>query len=167
MQRNPFGSEFFSNQIEASLDQYERKLNEVTKEMDEPLIDSVRDDVSDNENEVETSEVGETEETQYDGTETVPIEKPVKQEKEKDSNVLTIRTMVASLKAFLQYSRLLEGAIPSVEYLLASNTATDVEQSIQFLILARQFKVDGAEHGLRKMLPLVRFAPQSIKLPVL
>jgi condensin complex subunit 1 len=45
--------------------------------------------------------------------------------------------------------------MPILIQLLASSSATDVENTILLLMRCRQFQVEGSEAALRKMLPLV------------
>jgi condensin complex subunit 1 len=47
--------------------------------------------------------------------------------------------------------------MPTLVQLMASSSATDVENTILLLMRCKQFQIDGAEACLRKMLPLVGF----------
>ncbi|KAF8024916.1 hypothetical protein BT93_F1920 [Corymbia citriodora subsp. variegata] len=50
--------------------------------------------------------------------------------------------------------------MPNLVQLMASFSATDVENTILLLMRCRQFQIDGSEACLRKMLPLV-FSPDK------
>ncbi|KAI5084153.1 hypothetical protein GOP47_0000322 [Adiantum capillus-veneris] len=65
------------------------------------------------------------------------------------------RALVASLEAGLYFTKCAASTMPILIQLLASSNASDVEYTIQLLMCARQFNVDGAESCLRKMLPLI------------
>eukprot|EP00250_Pteridium_aquilinum_P008672 c18119_g1_i1 orf=229-4548(+) len=65
------------------------------------------------------------------------------------------RALVASLEAGLYFTKCAASTVPVLVQLLASSNASDVEYTIQLLMCARQFNVDGAETCLRKMLPLI------------
>ncbi|KAJ6747581.1 CONDENSIN [Salix koriyanagi] len=87
---------------------------------------------------------------------------------QKDSSVPDIgnleqtRALVASLEAGLIFSKCVSATMPTLVQLMASSSATDVENTILLLMRCKQFQIDGAEACLRKMLPLVFSQDKSI-----
>jgi condensin complex subunit 1 len=71
------------------------------------------------------------------------------------TNLEQIRAIVASLEAGLRFSKCITSLMPTLIQLLASSSATDVENTILLLMRCRQFQIEGSEEALRKMLPLV------------
>jgi len=164
LQHNPFGPQLRIASFQATLEQYNKKLNELEPDKSaESVLDGLQ---SDNET--------------YDGGEVddVNMEEPVKEQQEsltdsvpnleegipqKDSSVPDIgnleqtRALVASLEAGLIFSKCVSATMPTLVQLMASSSATDVENTILLLMRCKQFQIDGAEACLRKMLPLVGF----------
>lgn len=164
LQHNPFGPQLRTSSFEATLEQYKKKLNELgpmaqsdtvlnglpsdnedcngdgeiheegaermSKELNDSLTDScmpqMQDDISQEDNSV--PDVGNLEQT---------------------------RTLVASLEAGLIFSKCISATMQTLVQLMASSSATDVENTILLLMRCRQFQIDGSETCLRKMLPLV------------
>jgi condensin complex subunit 1 len=60
--------------------------------------------------------------------------------------------MVAALKAGLGFSLQLGGAVGILCRLLASSTSSDAIEATGLLVRLRQFGVDGAVEGVRRML---------------
>lgn len=164
LQHNPFGPQLRIASFQATLEQYNKKLNELEPDKSaESVLDGLQ---SDNET--------------YDGGEVddVNMEEPVTEQQEsltdsvpnleegipqKDSSVPDIgnleqtRALVASLEAGLIFSKCVSATMPTLVQLMASSSATDVENTILLLMRCKQFQIDGAEDCLRKMLPLVGF----------
>jgi len=164
LQHNPFGPQLRIASFQATLEQYNKKLNELEPDKSaESVLDGLQ---SDNET--------------YDGGEVddVNMEEPVKEQQESltdsvpnleegipqnDSSVPDIgnleqtRALVASLEAGLIFSKCVSATMPTLVQLMASSSATDVENTILLLMRCKQFQIDGAEACLRKMLPLVGF----------
>lgn len=169
LQHNPFGPQLRIASFQATLEQYNKKLNELEPDKSaESVLDGLQ---SDNET--------------YDGGEVddVNMEEPVKEQQEsltdsvpnleegipqKDSSVPDIgnleqtRALVASLEAGLIFSKCVSATMPTLVQLMASSSATDVENTILLLMRCKQFQIDGAEACLRKMLPLVFSQDKSI-----
>lgn len=80
---------------------------------------------------------------------------------DKDSSVPDVgnleqtRALVASLEAGLRFSKCVSSTMPTLVQLMASSSASDVENTILLLMRCKQFQIDGAEACLHKMLPLV------------
>ncbi|KAF3778480.1 Condensin complex subunit 1 [Nymphaea thermarum] len=70
-------------------------------------------------------------------------------------NLEQTRASVASLEAGLRFTKCISSIMPTLVQMLASPSASDVENAILFLMRCRQFQIEGAEASLRKMLPLV------------
>ncbi|XP_031473605.1 condensin-1 complex subunit CAP-D2 [Nymphaea colorata] len=70
-------------------------------------------------------------------------------------NLEQTRALVASLEAGLRFTKCISSIMPTLVQLLASSSASDVENAILLLMRCRQFQIEGAEESLRKMLPLV------------
>ncbi|XP_057947732.1 condensin-1 complex subunit CAP-D2 isoform X2 [Malania oleifera] len=171
LQHNPFGPQLRVASFEATLEQYKKKLNEL-----EPVItsESVLDGLpSDNDN---CNEDGEVVHTNAEGMTNNPQESitdsciPNTEDEnvQKDSSVPDVgnleqtRALVASLEAGLRFSKCVSATMPVLVQLMASSSATDVENTILLLMRCKQFQIDGAEACLRKMLPLVFSQDKSI-----
>lgn len=70
-------------------------------------------------------------------------------------NLEQTRALVASLESGLRFSQCITSLMPTLVQLLASSSATDVENTILLLMRCRQFQIDGSDASLRRMLPLV------------
>ncbi|MBA0654795.1 hypothetical protein Goklo_021731, partial [Gossypium klotzschianum] len=170
LQHNPFGPQLRIASFQATLEQYKKKLNEL-----EPvkLTDGMTDGVpSDNDSINGEGDVdnGNAEEiTNYQPDSLSDSLAHTEQEiASKDSsvpdvgNVEQTRALVASLEAGLKFSECIAATMPTLLQLMASSSATDVENTILLLMRCRQFQIDGAEACLRKMLPLVFSQDKSI-----
>ncbi|KAL5067141.1 hypothetical protein RYX36_018028 [Vicia faba] len=165
LQHNPFGPQLRVASFEATLDQYKKKLKEL-----EPS------EGSDNENSHVGGDVGDLnfeaveKERQESVTDTFMSqeEDAVPMQNGSDSSVPDVgnleqtRALVASLEAGLRFSKCIEATMPTLVQLMASSSATDVENTILLLMRCKQFQIDGSEESLRKMLPLVFSQDKSI-----
>ncbi|XP_030925777.1 condensin complex subunit 1 [Quercus lobata] len=171
LQHNPFGPQLRVASFEATLEQYKKKLNEL--EPDVPA-ESVEDDLpSDNDTCNENGEVHNidaqvlAEEQQESSTDSclTQMEEEIIQ---KDNSVPDVgnleqtRALVASLEAGLRFSKCVSATMPTLVQLMASSSASDVENTILLLMRCKQFQIDGSEACLRKMLPLVFSQDKSI-----
>ncbi|TYG47909.1 hypothetical protein ES288_D11G380000v1 [Gossypium darwinii] len=169
LQHNPFGPQLRIASFQATLEQYKKKLNEL-----EPvkLTDGMTDGVpSDNdsingEGDVDNGNAEEITNYQPESlTDSLHTEQEIAS---KDSsvpdvgNVEQTRALVASLEGGLKFSECIAATMPTLLQLMASSSATDVENTILLLMRCRQFQIDGAEACLRKMLPLVFSQDKSI-----
>lgn len=164
LQHNPFGPQLRIASFEATLEQYKKKMNELEPEVpSESVVDGLP---SDNDTSKENGEVN-----------NIDAQVPVKEQQEsltdsclaqegisqKDSSVPDIgnleqtRALVASLEAGLRFSKCISATMPTLVQLMASSSASDVENTILLLMRCKQFQIDGSEACLRKMLPLVSF----------
>ncbi|OMO50666.1 Condensin subunit 1 [Corchorus olitorius] len=170
LQHNPFGPQLRISSFEATLEQYKKKLNELEPDkLSEGMKDGVPfdNDTCNDEGEVDNTNAEEVANHQPESlTDSVPN---VDQEiSHKDSSVPDVgnleqtRALVASLEAGLKFSKCVSGTMPTLLQLMASSSATDVENTILLLMRCRQFQIDGAEACLRKMLPLVFSQDKSI-----
>lgn len=164
LQHNPFGPQLRIASFEATLGQYKRKLDEL--EPDVPIESSVDGLPSDEDAIKENGEVHDTDghvlvkEQQESLTDSYLIQagEGISQ---KDSpvpdvgNLEQTRALVASLEAGLRFSRCVSATMPALVQLMASSSASDVENTILTLMRCKQFQIDGSEACLRKMLPLV------------
>lgn len=106
-----------------------------------------------------------------DAEETQPSQAPVDVEEETgavptpelDGGVEAVRTMVAALKTALGFSVQMGGAVGVLCRLLASSTASDAIEATGLLVRLRQFGVDGADEGVRRMLGLVFSRDQAVR----
>ncbi|CAL5071363.1 unnamed protein product [Urochloa decumbens] len=155
LQHNPFGPQLRTSTFEATLEKYKEKL----EGMDPPNPD--RDEL------VNASSPGEVVMGQPDsvsdscaansqdqnGPDATTVE---------ITNLEQIRALVASLEAGLRFSKCVTSLMPTLVQLLASSSATDVENTILLLMRCRQFQIEGSDAALRKMLPLVFSQDKSI-----
>ncbi|KAL8142982.1 hypothetical protein V2J09_016014 [Rumex salicifolius] len=171
LQHNPFGPQLQIASFEATLNEYKMKLSEL-----QPV-----------ENEVSTSDgltsdadpSGGLGEVDHVSSETTVLQNPdsvtdsyLSQAEEctlpKDSSLPDIgnleqtKVLVASLEAGLTFSKCVASVMPVLVQLMASSSATDVENTILLLMSCRQFQIEGSETCLRKMLPLVFSQDKSI-----
>ncbi|KAK9041417.1 hypothetical protein V6N11_016519 [Hibiscus sabdariffa] len=168
LQHNPFGPQLRIASFQATLEQYKKKLNEL-----EPVksAEGMSDDVP-SDNDLSNGEVdnGNAEEvTNYQPRNLNDSLADTEQEiASKDSSVPDVgnleqtKALVASLEAGLKFSECVSATMPTLLQLMASSSATDVENTILLLMRCRQFQIDGAEACLRKMLPLVFSQDKSI-----
>lgn len=165
LQHNPFGPQLRIASFEATLDQYKKKLKELEPDS---TLESVPDvvpsgsETGNGDGEIDDSNSEVTQDQHESLTDScVPnMEENVIQ---KDSSVPDVgnleqtRALVASLEAGLRFSKCIAAAMPTLVQLMASSSATDVENTILLLMRCRQFQIDGSESCLRKMLPLVKY----------
>ncbi|KAM7260107.1 hypothetical protein ACFE04_015848 [Oxalis oulophora] len=151
LQHNPFGPQLRITSFETTLEQYKKKLNELEPDNQS---DNVIDGASSDNDTIE----------QQDSLTDSQIEENV----QKDITVPDVgnseqtRALVASLEAGLRFSKCVSATMPTLLQLMASSSATDVENTIHLLMRCKQFQIDGAEACLRKMLPLVFSQDKSI-----
>lgn len=148
LQHNPFGPQLRTATFEATLEKYKEKLQGM--EPSNPDKDEVVNDCSPGEVIVGQDEsisdsclASSQDQNDRDAT-IVDI-----------TNLEQIRALVASLEAGLRFSKCITSLMPILVQLLASSSATDVENTILLLMRCRQFQIEGSEAALRKMLPLV------------
>lgn len=158
LQHNPFGPQLRIASFEATLNLYKKKLREL-----EPS------EVSDNENsnpdgEVEDLKFEDVEKEQQESVtdtflsqeeDAIPLQNASDSSVPDVGNLEQTRALVASLEAGLRFSKCIEATMPTLVQLMASSSATDVENTILLLMRCKQFQIDGSEECLRKMLPLV------------
>ncbi|KAK6244268.1 hypothetical protein QUC31_010677 [Theobroma cacao] len=170
LQHNPFGPQLRIASFEATLEQYKKKLNELEPDkLSEGMKDGVHsdNDSCNDEGEVDNANAEEVANHQSESlTDSLPhMEQEIAH---KDSSVPDVgnleqtRALVASLEAGLKFSKCISATMPTLVQLMASSSATDVENTILLLMRCRQFQIDGAEACLRKMLPLVFSQDKSI-----
>lgn len=166
LQHNPFGPQLRIASFEATLEQYNKKLKELVP--DAPS-DSVLDglpldsDTCDRDGEVDDLNAESMSKQQQDSMTDSCLPEVDNMIDQKESsvpdfgNVEQTRTLIASLEAGLSFSKCVSAAMPILVQLMASSSATDVENTILLLMRCKQFQIDGSEACLRKMLPLVLF----------
>ncbi|KAK4404787.1 Condensin complex subunit [Sesamum angolense] len=162
LQHNPFGPQLRAASFEATLEQYKKKLNELTPNCPSPNPDGLQSDID-----VSCGDSGvENEESEGDSKDQdsmadsclphVADGMPQVDNSVPDfGNVEQTRTLVASLEAGLRFSRCISDTMPTLVQLMASSSSSDVENTILLLMRCRQFQINGSEACLRKMLPLV------------
>lgn len=163
LQHNPFGPQLRIAPFEATLEQYKRKLTE--QEQNVSVKSSINDSPSHSESCNADGEIDhENADTVSEELDSLPDSLPhVDVVSHKDSslpdvgNLEQIKALVASLEAGLRFSKCVTSTMPTLVQLMASSSATDVENTILLLMRCRQFQIDGSEDSLRKMLPLVIF----------
>ncbi|XP_016457670.2 condensin-1 complex subunit CAP-D2-like [Nicotiana tabacum] len=164
LQHNPFGPQLRAASFEATLKQYKKKLDDLgPKAQSTSVLDGLPsfDETSNGDGEVHN--VGEGMNKEQDNSLTdsfLPPEEDLIGQKDDDSvpdvgNLEQTRTLVASLEAGLRFSNCVSATMPTLVQLMASSSATDVENTILLLMRCRQFQIDGSEACLQKMLPLV------------
>ncbi|CAB4316818.1 unnamed protein product [Prunus armeniaca] len=155
--------------FEATLQQYKNKLKElepdISSESEKNRLPS--DDCTTGDSEVDDANADVTKEQQ----DSLPVSCLPDMEQnivQKDGSVPDVgnleqtRTLVASLEAGLRFSKCISATIPTLVQLMASSSATDVENTIHLLMRCKQFQIDASEACLRKMLPLVFSQDKSI-----
>lgn len=159
LQHNPFGPQLRAASFEATLDQYKKRLNELEpKSASESVLDGLSSDgeISNGDGEIHEEHMEKVPTDQIDS-----LPQGLDENSQKDNPVPDIgnleqtRTLVASLEAGLRFSKCVSAAMPILVQLMASSSASDVENTILLLMRCRQFQIDGSEACLRKMLPLV------------
>lgn len=166
LQHNPFGPQLRMASFEATLEQYKKKLNELEPEKSaESVLDGLQsdNDNSDGGGEIDDENNEVAAEEQQDSLTDSCLPRLGEGVAQKDSSVPDVgnleqtRALVASLEAGLRFSKCISATMPTLIQLMASSSATDVENTILLLMRCKQFQIDGAESCLRKMLPLVSF----------
>ncbi|MCD7446306.1 hypothetical protein HAX54_000116 [Datura stramonium] len=162
LQHNPFGPQLRAASFEATLEQYKKKLDDLgPKAQSTSVLDgfSSCDEISNGDGEVLNVGEGVNKEQADSLTDScLPHEEdPIGQEDSVPDfgNLEQTRTLVASLEAGLRFSNCVSATMPTLVQLMASSSATDVENTILLLMRCRQFQIDSSEACLRKMLPLV------------
>lgn len=160
LQHNPFGPQLRIVSFEATLDQYRKKLREL-----EPSEGSDNENINgDGDGEVEDlnfeNVVKEQQESVTDtcmsqAEDAIPLQDGSDSSVPDVGNLEQTRALVASLEAGLRFSKCIGATMPTLVQLMASSSATDVENTILLLMRCKQFQIDGSEECLRKMLPLV------------
>ncbi|KAK7279107.1 hypothetical protein RJT34_24151 [Clitoria ternatea] len=166
LQHNPFGPQLRIASFEATLDQYKKKLQELEpSEGAEPSSDSDNfngdGEVDDSNSETLLKEQHQESLTDscLSQTDSIPFQNSSVPDV---GNLEQTRALVASLEAGLRFSKCIEATMPTLVQLMASSSATDVENTILLLMRCRQFQIDGSDECLRKMLPLVFSQDKSI-----
>ncbi|KAJ0246779.1 Condensin complex subunit 1 [Hirschfeldia incana] len=171
LQHNPFGPQLRIASFEATLEQYKRKLNEL--EPNRPTEESSKEPTSDGDS---CNGDGEIDDLQPEVTSNTHLDslpdscQPENGEEigEKDVSVPDIgnleqtKALIASLEAGLSFSKCMSASMPILVQLMASSSASDVENAILLLMRCKQFQIDGAEACLRKILPLAFSQDKSI-----
>lgn len=162
LQHNPFGPQLRAASFEATLEQYKKKLNELSPKSAPENSDGTLSDneVSGGDSGVEDEEIKDVSKNQDSLTDScIPHEVDgtcqVDNSVPDVGNVEQTRTLVASLEAGLRFSTCISSIMPTLVQLMASSSSSDVENTILLLMRCRQFQIDGSEDCLRKMLPLV------------
>lgn len=164
LQHNPFGPQLRAASFEATLDQYKKRLNELEpKSASESVLDGLSSDgeISNGDGEIHEEHMEKVPTDQLDSLPDSCLPQGLDENSQKDNSVPDIgnleqtRTLVASLEAGLRFSKCVSAAMPILVQLMASSSASDVENTILLLMRCRQFQIDGSEACLRKMLPLV------------
>ncbi|XP_009139047.2 condensin complex subunit 1 isoform X1 [Brassica rapa] len=171
LQHNPFGPQLRIASFEATLEQYKRKLNEL--EPNRTTEDSSKEPTSDGDS---CNGDGEIDDLQPEVTNNMHQDslpdscQPENGEEitEKDvsvpdiGNIEQTKALIASLEAGLSFSKCMSASMPILVQLMASSSASDVENAILLLMRCKQFQIDGAEACLRKILPLAFSQDKSI-----
>ncbi|XP_051213914.1 condensin-1 complex subunit CAP-D2 [Lolium perenne] len=155
LQHNPFGPQLRTATFEATLEKYKEKLQGMesqSPEEDEPVNDHQLGEMIVGQDESVSDSCLPSSQDQRDQD---PMIADI-------TNLEQIRALVASLEAGLRFSTCITSLMPILIQLLASSSATDVENTILLLMRCRQFQVEGSEAALRKMLPLVFSQDKSI-----
>ncbi|XP_015695348.1 condensin complex subunit 1 isoform X1 [Oryza brachyantha] len=155
LQHNPFGPQLRTTTFEATLEKYKEKLQGMeppSPDKDELVNDSSLGEVIAGQDESVSDSCLPSSQEQKDQDPTIVD----------ITNLEQIRALVASLEAGLRFSTCITSLMPTLVQLLASPSATDVENTILLLMRCRQFQIEGSEAALRKMLPLVFSQDKSI-----
>lgn len=172
LQHNPFGPQLRIASFEATLEQYKKKLyNLGPNALSESVLEGLptENDMCNVDGEVdhvdnadivskEQQDVGVLEQDSLSDS-CLPHTDGGSAQKDSPvpdiGNLEQTRTLVASLEAGLRFSKCVSATMPTLVQLMASSSATDVENAILLLMRCKQFQIDGSEASLRKMLPLV------------
>lgn len=164
LQHNPFGPQLRIASFEATLEQYKRKLNELEPSL--PAEQSSKEPTSDGDScngdgEIDDLHLEVTNKMHQDSLPDSCQPENGEEISEKDVSVPDIgnleqtKALIASLEAGLRFSKCMSDSMPILVQLMASSSASDVENAILLLMRCKQFQIDGAEACLRKILPLV------------
>jgi len=158
LQHNPFGPQLRVASFEATLDQYRKKLKELEpsegSDNENSNVDGEVDDLNFEAVEKERQEsVTDTFMSQEEDA--IPMQNGSDSSVPDVGNLEQTRALVASLEAGLRFSKCIEATMSTLVQLMASSSASDVENTILLLMRCKQFQIDGSEECLRKMLPLV------------
>ncbi|KAL6134055.1 hypothetical protein ACLB2K_066288 [Fragaria x ananassa] len=170
LQHNPFGPQLRIASFEATLQQYKKKLKEL--EPDTPSENDMNrlpsfNNTSGN-NEVDDVTAG-LNKVQLDSLPDSCLPEMEEDLIQKDGSVPDVgnleqtRALVASLEAGLRFSKCISATIPTLAQLMASSSATDVENTINLLMRCRQFHIDSSEACLHKMLPLDKSIYEAVE----
>ncbi|KAH0928393.1 hypothetical protein HID58_014120 [Brassica napus] len=171
LQHNPFGPQLRIASFEATLEQYKRKLNEL--EPNRTTEDSSKEPTSDGDScngdgEIDDLQPEVTNNTHQDSLPDSCQPENGEEITEKDvsvpdiGNIEQTKALIASLEAGLSFSRCMSASMPILVQLMASSSASDVENAILLMMRCKQFQIDGAEACLRKILPLAFSQDKSI-----
>lgn len=162
LQHNPFGPQLRIASFEATLHQYKKKLKElepdIPSESEMNRLPSVSNTSGDSEVDDVNAVLTKEQQDSLPDSCSPQMEEDLVQ---KDGcvpdvgNLEQTRALVASLEAGLRFSKCISTTIPTLAQLMASSSATDVENTINLLMRCRQFQIDASEACLHKMLPLV------------
>ncbi|XP_062007536.1 condensin-1 complex subunit CAP-D2 isoform X1 [Rosa rugosa] len=169
LQHNPFGPQLRIASFEATLQQYKKKLKELEpdtpSESDMNRLPSFSNTLGNTEVDDVTAGLTKVQQDSLPDSCLPQMEEDLVQ---KDGcvpdvgNLEQTRALVASLEAGLRFSKCISTTIPTLAQLMASSSATDVENTINLLMRCRQFQIDASEACLHKMLPLVFSQDKSI-----
>uniref|UniRef100_A0A7N0ZW93 Condensin-1 complex subunit CAP-D2 n=1 Tax=Kalanchoe fedtschenkoi TaxID=63787 RepID=A0A7N0ZW93_KALFE len=166
LQHNPFGPQLRVASFEATLEQYKRKLRDL-----EPSSETITDETpcdtaavhvdGDIDNSISQDSINDYKDSL---TDSCNVEDVVQKENfvPDIGNLEQTRALVASLEVGVKFSKCISATMHTLVQLMASPSATDVENSILLLMRCKQFQIDGSEICLRKMLPLVFSQDRSI-----
>ena len=147
-----------TDEEESETDAFEKQMPETIEEGDEEDAEKP---------EGESAKEASDDENQNTEEPTEPEEKPVAGDAdaapELDGGVEAVRTMVAALKTALGFAVQMGGAVTVLCRLLASATPSDAIEATGLLVRLKQFGVDGADEGVRRMLGLVFSRDQSVR----
>ncbi|KAM7505318.1 hypothetical protein LguiB_004222 [Lonicera macranthoides] len=179
LQHNPFGPQLRIASFEATLEQYKKKLNNLGPNApSESVLEGLPTETDTCTGDGEVDHVDDADTVSKEQQDVGVLEQDSLSDSclphtdggsaQKDSSVPDIgnleqtRTLVASLEAGLRFSKCVSATMPTLVQLMASSSATDVENAILLLMRCKQFQIDGSETSLRKMLPLVFSQDKSI-----
>ena len=151
---NPFAPQLQSATFAESLKDYEAKLAAMTPP-EEQNTGEVGEANADGENKGNDGETKEEDKQNPEGDANATIDL--------NGGLAGVRTMVAALKTALGFTVQLSGTVANLSNLLTSSTASDVTEAIGLLVRMRQFNVDGATDGVRRLLGLIFAREQTIK----
>lgn len=168
LQHNPFGPQLRIASFETTLENYKKKLDELEPTTHEnSVINGLSpEDLCNADGEIEDCNAETMSQEQQNSLPDSCLPHTEDAVANKDSSVPDVgnleqtRALVASLEAGLRFSKCVSATMPNLIQLMASSSATDVENTILLLMRCRQFQIDGSEACLRKMLPLV-FSPDK------